>query len=173
MTDSQQDPRRTRLAQLAGSHRGILVRYFQRKGLDRAAAEDCAQECFVRLSRVELAEVENAPAYLFRVASRVYLERARRMRSRHSDMHVPVESVILIDRESSPARIFEGREALLQLAIVINKLPARTKEVFLLNRMDGLTYTQLAARFGVSVKTIEKQMSKALNHLRARLGDNG
>ena len=46
--------------------------------------------------------------------------------------------------------------------------PDRTREIFLLNRLEGLSYTQIAARFAVSVKAIEKQMSKALAHLRRR-----
>jgi RNA polymerase sigma-70 factor (ECF subfamily) len=55
------------------------------------------------------------------------------------------------------------------LAALLDELPQRTREVFLLNRMEGLTYTQLAARFSVSVGTIEKQISYALAQLRARI----
>jgi RNA polymerase sigma-70 factor (ECF subfamily) len=59
------------------------------------------------------------------------------------------------------------------LAAILDELPQRTREVFVLNRMEGLTYTQLATRFSVSVGTIEKQISYALAHLRARLdGDD-
>jgi RNA polymerase sigma-70 factor (ECF subfamily) len=163
------DVRRARVEVLAERHRGTLVRYFRRKGLNAAAAEDCTQETFIRISRVEVSELDQPDAYLFQIASNVFLERARRARSRREDFHIPIDSVDLIDRESAPARIYEGKEALQRLAVILNELPQRTKEVFLLNRMDGLTYTQLATRFGVSVGTIEKQISGALAHLRARM----
>ena len=151
---------------LAERHRESIVRYFRRKGLDAAAADDCTQETFIRITRVQISELDQPEAYLFRIASNVFLERYRRARTRREELHVPIDSVELIDTESSPARIFEGREALLRLAAVLDELPRRTKEVFLLNRLDGLTYTQLATRFGVSVGTIEKQISNALTRLR-------
>ena len=163
------EARRARLSDLVTRHRDTVVRYFRRKGLDPAAAEDGAQETFVRISRVDPGDLASPEAYLFTVASNVFLERGRRARTRREDRHVHIDTVELIDSEQSPARIFEGREALFRLAKILDELPARTKEVFLLNRMDGLTYTQLATRFGVSVGTIEKQMSRALGHVRARM----
>ncbi|MGZ2834454.1 sigma factor-like helix-turn-helix DNA-binding protein, partial [Pseudomonas aeruginosa] len=69
------------------------------------------------------------------------------------------------------ARILEGREALQHAAKALGELPERTRNIFLLNRLDGLTYTQLAARYAVSVKAIERDMSRALNHLRQRFDD--
>jgi RNA polymerase sigma-70 factor (ECF subfamily) len=149
------------------------VRYFRRKGLDAAAADDCTQETFIRINGVEVGELERPDAYLLRIASNVFLERIRRARVRRENLHVPIDSIELIDRESSPARIYEGRERLLRLAAILDELPERTKEVFLLNRMEGLTYTQLATRFRVSVGTIEKQIGKALAHLRARMDSDG
>ncbi len=65
--------------------------------------------------------------------------------------------------------VASGKCELDAAAVILEELPARTKEVFLLNRMDGLTYTQLATRFEVSVGTIEKQVSRALGHIRARM----
>ncbi len=163
------DDRHARLSDLVTRHRPTIVRYFRRKGLDQAAAEDGAQETFVRISRVDPGELVSPEAYLFTIASNVFLERGRRARTRREDRHVHIDTVELVGSEHSPARIFEGREALIRLGKILEELPARTKEVFLLNRMDGLTYTQLAARFGVSVGTIEKQVSRALGHIRVRM----
>jgi RNA polymerase sigma factor (sigma-70 family) len=164
-----QDDRHARLSDLVTRHRDTIVRYFRRKGLDQSAAEDGAQETFVRISRVDPGELVSPEAYLFTVASNVFLERGRRARTRREDRHVHIDTVELVGSEHSPARIFEGREALIRLSKILEELPSRTKEVFLLNRMDGLTYTQLATRFGVSVGTIEKQVSRALGHIRVRM----
>jgi len=52
---------------------------------------------------------------------------------------------------------------------VIGGLPARCREVFMLNRFEGLKYAEIAARLGISEKTVEHQMSKALKVLREKL----
>lgn len=54
---------------------------------------------------------------------------------------------------------------------VLGKLPEKCREVFELNRMSGLKYREVADRLGISVKTVEVQMSKALKILREELRD--
>lgn len=51
----------------------------------------------------------------------------------------------------------------------IEELPARTKEAFLLSRVEELSYAEIAAKMNVTVKAVEKNISKALSHLRQRL----
>ncbi len=169
LSHMEDDGAKPPLETLAERYHGAIFRYFRRKGLDHASAEDCTQDTFFRICRIGVATLEKPEAYLFRIASNVFLEQRRRAKARRDDLHIPIESAELPDSGCSPARIFEGKTALLQLAGFIDELPRKTREVFLLNRLDGLTYTQLATRFGVSVGTIEKQMSRALRHLRARL----
>ena len=53
----------------------------------------------------------------------------------------------------------------------IEELPAKCREVFLLSRYENLKYQEIADRLHISVKTVETQMSKALNHLRIRLAE--
>jgi RNA polymerase sigma-70 factor (ECF subfamily) len=52
----------------------------------------------------------------------------------------------------------------------IDSLPEKCREVFELNRFEGLKYSEIAAKLGISVKTVENQMSKALKILREQLG---
>ena len=51
----------------------------------------------------------------------------------------------------------------------IDDLPARCREIFLLNREQELSYSAIAATLGISIKTVETQMSRALKALRAAL----
>lgn len=159
--------RDARLRALAVRYRDPLVRYFMRRGLVMDAAEDCAQEVFVRVARIDQSKVEDAEAYLFTIAASVVVDRSRAARSRHELYHDPIDELIP-GGDFSPARVVEGRQALEELAAILDELPDRTREIFLLNRLEGLSYTQIAARFALSVKAIEKQMSKALAHLRRR-----
>lgn len=54
---------------------------------------------------------------------------------------------------------------------VINSLPEKCKEVFVLNRFEGKKYAEIAEHLNISVKTVETQMSKALKTLRDHLGE--
>ena len=160
--------RETDLALLFARYRVPLARYFIRHGLTPDVAEDCVQEVFVRITRSDLASVENVEAFFFTVASSVAMDLGRKLRARQSHQHDSLNNFDLESREASPARVLEDKEALQRLSDILDELKPRTREIFLLNRLDGLSYTQLAARFGLSVAAIEKQMSKALAHLRRR-----
>lgn len=160
---------------LASRYRRPLVQWFRRQGLDQDAAEDCAHESFVRLcgSETETDGVRSADAYLFSVASSVLADRRRRARVRYESYHIPLEDFDAPSDEPTQARVFESREALRHLSQTLDELPARTREMFLLNRLERLSYKELAIRFEVSVSTVEKRMMKAIAHLHKRFTRNG
>ena len=58
-----------------------------------------------------------------------------------------------------------------QIDAAISELPEKCREVFILNRFENLKYQQIADKLGISVKTVETQMSKALRRLRIRLAE--
>jgi RNA polymerase sigma factor (sigma-70 family) len=164
--------RAARLESLALRYREPLRRYFSRKGLSFDAAEDCVQDVFVRLARTNEETVQNAEAYLFTIASSVLITRARKARTRFVAQHHPIqdfsEDFLPAGGEAAPDRVLEGREALERLVAALSELPADTREMFLLNREEGLTYSQIAARYALSVKAVERHIGKALNLLRVR-----
>lgn len=53
----------------------------------------------------------------------------------------------------------------------LNDLPEKCREVFVLNRYENLKYQEIAEKLQISVKTVETQMSKALQHMRVRLAE--
>ena len=55
--------------------------------------------------------------------------------------------------------------------IAINKLPKKLKDVFILNRFEGLKYSEIAQISGISIKTVESRMSRALKILKKELSD--
>lgn len=149
-----------------------LLNYFLRRRLAPDVAEDCVQETFARLWRVNVDSIQSPDKYVFRVASSVAIDRARRARSHAEIAHSPIDSFDLISEEPSPARVFEGREAISRLAALLDELPPKTKDMFLLNRLEGLTYSQLARRYACTPSAVEKHMSKALAHIRNGLRDD-
>lgn len=171
------DPDGKTAAELADAfsarYRHPLVRWFRRRGLDHEAAEDCAQDCFTRLYDRGPAALERPDAYLFAVANSVLADRWRRARTRQEELHVPLDGFDQPSEEPTPVRVLEDKDALLRLSEVLDRLPERTREMFLLNRLDKLSYTQIAIRFGVSVSAVEKHMMRALAHLHASFPRRG
>ena len=68
--------------------------------------------------------------------------------------------------------LLESRDTLRRLEQAIARLKPRTREIFLAHRIHGFTYAQIAERTGLSVKGVEKQMSKAIAKI-DRLLDRG
>ena len=63
------------------------------------------------------------------------------------------------------------KELKVKIDISIGELPEKCREVFVLSRFENLKYHEIASRLNISVKTVETQVSKALQHLRMRLKD--
>jgi RNA polymerase sigma-70 factor (ECF subfamily) len=108
---------------------------------------------------------------------RAYLLRATRNRSLNQLRHAKVERKTepqLVGEESITAtgsgKVIAGeiRDA---LTAAIAELPPGCREVFQLSRGQGLRYAEIASSLGISIKTVESQMGKALRHLRVRLAE--
>ena len=65
----------------------------------------------------------------------------------------------------------EYNELTNKLDEIIKELPQRQKEVYMLHKVEGLKYNEIAERLNISVNTIENHMSRALKTIRAKLGN--
>lgn len=162
------------LAWLAQRYRPALIRYFVRHLGMRDDAEDLAQEALERLARkspdVDIANVE---AYLFRIASNLLRDRFRRDSSHHVHDHVSFDGLADSEpgEEPSSERVYEDRERLQAFVQALDALPPRCRQVFLLQRYEGLTYSAIAKRLQISVSAVEKHMMRALLHFDRSLGE--
>lgn len=151
------------------AHVPRLSRFFAR----RVATEDVldlVHETFGRLMRASQHHVRpivTPEAYLTRVADNLVRDRARRAHTRSQDLHVPFdeEEVEGID----PLDALELRDASARVDAALLDLSEKTRTIFLLHRVGGHSYADIAAARGMSVKRVEKHMSKALMQLRCRL----
>jgi RNA polymerase sigma-70 factor (ECF subfamily) len=73
------------------------------------------------------------------------------------------------DQTDTAQKDFQLRELEQQLRAAINELPEQCRTIFQLSRYEELRYREIGSRLGISVKTVENQMGKALKLLRARL----
>jgi RNA polymerase sigma-70 factor (ECF subfamily) len=74
-------------------------------------------------------------------------------------------------KQSAENSSLEAAELEREIELAINSLPEKCRMVFELSRMDGLKYSEIAEKMGISVKTVEAQMSKALTVLRSHLSE--
>jgi len=145
----------------------LLERFLGRLRVRNDDVQDVAQESVARLLRYRDQEPPEAwAALLYRIAINVTRDRARsdrRAPSRESSDAEPDT----IASDDSPEQHASDQQALARVRAAILRLPPRCRAVYLMHRVDGLSYPEIARRCGVSTKAVEKHMSHALRELRA------
>ena len=156
------------LRQLSERYRLPLTAYFARRVGSRAEAEDLTQEVFLRMvRRLELEDVENVEAFVFRTAVNLLRDRSRRDKSQ-SVRKVEFASRLTDVDDLSPERVFDSRQSLTHVISVLEELDERTRDAFILHRLEGMKHAQIAELLGVSVSSVEKYIIKALTLLARR-----
>jgi len=131
------------------------------------------QEVFLRIVRRGDAEnFENLDGYIFQTAASVLKDRYRHRRVRAADRHEAFEPDLHGGSQVGPDEALLGREALGAVSAVLMELPERTRQVFVLRRLEDMSYREIAVRLGLSLSAVEKHMLRAVRLLRIRLGDD-
>lgn len=134
---------------------------------DMDLAEDITQDVFVKLweTRTRI-DKKTIKAYLYTIAQNQTINYLKRQQLHFKFIKKPGA-----DRDyDTPEKLAEINQYESELQAVIDSLPAGGREVFLMNRLEDLTYVEIAERLGLSVKAVEKRMSKVLRILREKLG---
>lgn len=158
------------MKKLIAPYHGKLLRFFDKYSRSSWDAEELAQEVFCKmLKRNDLSEEQYPDSHLYTIAWSVLRDRARRERVRQKDMHVDYDEVAAEEGGFSPEQIVDGEQQYALFLATLNELPAKTRDVFLLSRYEGLTYTQIADHYGLSISSVEKHMMKALAQIKKTL----
>lgn len=157
--------------------REVLLRFLTARLGDRAAADDIYQELFVRLRSGGLpADVSNPRGYLFRMAYNLANELARARRRQDARDALWTESTThkigeqAVSEDAAADDILDSKERLAAVMRALDGLPAKSRDVFLMCRVKGLSHREIADAMGISTKTVEKHMTAALKHLTLNLG---
>ena len=132
-------------------------------------AEEVVQDVFYNIwkNRETLSIHKSWQSYLYRSVynnSMMYLRKMRR--------EYPLEEGIFLDHEVSapdPSQQMQLKEVSELVSQTLEALPERTREIFRLNRQEGLKYREIAERLSISIKTVEANMGRALKSLRNSL----
>ena len=141
---------------------------------DLVESEEVVQEVFFRIwqNREKLQMGIDIQPYIFRSVQNVCLNflKHKKVANEYSEI------LQLLYKEGAECD-YSGyekmivRELEVKINIAIDGLPDECRKIFLMNRNDGLKYSEIAEQLGISVKTVETQISRALKKLREELKD--
>lgn len=162
---------------LDARYRRPLTAFFMRRAGGRADAEDLVQEVFVRmLARGATADIESADSFVFAIAGNLLRDRGRMALTRSAAAHAPVEGLYdgehvdpALVEHCAPDRVLLDRERLAAVLRALEELGERTRNIFVLYRLENMRRREIAALYGITVSAVEKHIAKALDHLTTRL----
>jgi RNA polymerase sigma factor (sigma-70 family) len=177
LTDALQD---SEIAAVVRRERGRLLSFISKRVRDAAEAEDVLQEAFYELvSAYRLMQpIEQAGAWLMRVARNRIIDRFRKRRPQLLGDIVPageegdsaLDSLLPAVEDGPDAELLRGL-MLEELERALAELPPEQREVFIAHELEGASFKDLAARWGVGINTLLARKRYAVLRLRETLRD--
>ena len=135
---------------------------------DEASAEEIVQQVFLKLweKKEQLAELQSVEAYLYRSVHNECLNwlKHNKVKAAHQAHALFVNKEAAQDNDQVTLKELQK-----DIDKAINELPEQCRTIFQLSRFEDLKYRDIADKLGISVKTVENQMGKALRTLRTKL----
>lgn len=150
------------LHQAFRDHGPWLLRFLRRWG-PPDDADDLLQQTFLRIGSLQdnaAGTIRSPGAYLRRAALNMVRDNARANARRPGCDEGQMTGDDLPGPD--PVAELEARDMLRRIEDIVARMPARRREIFLAHRIDGYSYGEIAARTGISIKGVEKQMSRAI-----------
>lgn len=163
------------IEKLLAEHDSAIRRFVRVRLHSDHDCDDVVQDLYVRLSQIDdlpqkLANrLDTARNYLLQIASNLLIDKSRRAKVRHQAQH---DSGVDLDQYSSldsPERTFANKRQLHVVDHTLKKLRPRQRQAFLMHRVEGLSYREIGDSLGLSVSTVEKHISAALQAIRTSL----
>ncbi|AMK76010.1 MULTISPECIES: RNA polymerase sigma factor [Methylomonas] len=158
------------IAELFLNHKEAIVDFLIQKVKCPDTAQDLSQETYLRLLRKDsLAHTENLTGYLFRTAERLSIDfirqhqrsgaKAQTLDDELACPHIQPEDFAILSQQCE------------RLLLAIASLPRQCRHILLLRKIDELSYAQVAEQLGISEKTVQRQLVKAMLHCHQMLND--
>jgi RNA polymerase sigma factor (sigma-70 family) len=140
-----------------------LQNMLRRRGQRREDAEDLVQEAFLRLQIYcnEGKEVRLPEAFLARTALNLAAN-AREADRSHLYTSDVLEDLQIMDLSPTPDEVLAAEECLSQIQALLRSLSQRTRDIFFMHRLHGMSYAQIADHFDISISAIEKHIATAM-----------
>lgn len=170
MIEHDIDGSRARFVQVFMAQRARMEALVSRRVGCRATASDLVQELFLRFWRRPQVKVEALDTYLLRCAGNLAIDHLRSEGSRER----VAEAAILLDQGAqgpAPEQALEIDHDLQRIEAALRALPERTRQIFLLNRVHGCKYGEIAKAMQLSQSAVEKHMMRALEACKASVAE--
>lgn len=156
--------------------RGPLMSFFLRRTRDREEAEDLTQDVFVRLlAAAQGGGVRDMEALVFVTAANLLKDRGRKTSRRAAagldGLAGPDALVQECVEDRDAERVLLAKERVVRYLKALDELGGRTRDIYLLFRLEGMRHKEIAALFNISASTVEKEVMKATLHLARRFGN--
>lgn len=144
-------------------HFDAIRSYLYYRSGDESISTDLAQDTFMKVwEKGKLLDPERDTGLLYKIAGDLFISHLRRIsRSREAFSEIKFE-----EAGQSPESDLEYKELHKQYRSALGKIPEKQRTAFLMSRMENLSYSEIAERLSLSIKAVEKRISKALSILR-------
>lgn len=153
------------------AQRQNLIRFFTLRTGSAIEAEDIVQDIYLKIADLNVDGIENAAGFLFRLGTNVMLDRVRsRRRSAARDgayiqtSHAP-GSVEPATDAPSPEAAWQARATLNHVLAAVEHMPPRRRQVFVMHKLNGASYAEIAEQLEITRSAVEKLMASALKDL--------
>ncbi|MFD1949826.1 RNA polymerase sigma factor [Sphingomonas arantia] len=130
----------------------------------RDDAEDLLHDAWVGLAERQVV-ADNAAALLTRAAANRGCDAWRRERRVGTGVSIDLAADALADHRPLQDEVLIARHRLERLRGGVEHLSPRTRQIFLMHRLDGLKYREIAEELGISQSAVEKHVARAMSHL--------
>ena len=167
------------LAQAVEAYYGELRQFIRQRTGSADLAEEVVQETWIRANATAVTLPDNPRAYLYRMAGNLAVDQLRRERARERQIDsdpADNDSTPLAElpcTRPNPIDTVISQQELAALEAAVGELPDKCREVFLLYRGEGFTMREVAEQLGITEKTVEKHIARAMIHCRKRLREAG
>jgi RNA polymerase sigma factor (sigma-70 family) len=146
-------------------HNEALLRFLRGRVGSHNEAREVAQEAYVRLLSLDQpGAVSYLRAFLFKTAANIAIDRRRR--DQNFDRVAGRQLFAELTENRTPERQLSGEQTLRDLGILIEGMPAKCRESFVLNQIQGLDAATIATQLGITDSMVRKYVVRALLHCR-------
>jgi RNA polymerase sigma-70 factor (ECF subfamily) len=163
------------VSRLSRSHGLALHRFLMRMLGRKEAAEDVAQDTYLKLYRLSRPDEVSCPqALLFDVATKLALTRLRRARAEAALAAAGAEEAEAVpDPTALPDQRVAADQAMRQLAAIVEELTPNLRQVFIMRYVKQMPRQEIAEQLNISVGALEQRLTRALTQCRSQLSASG
>ena len=144
---------------------------------DDDISQDIVQDVFIKLwEKKKQYNAANIEAFLFKMVRNKcldYIKHIRVVNNNRNELQISaqVEELYRIDFIGDEPYVLIEEELRNEIETIINSLPDRCKEVFVLSRIKGLKNREIASKLGINIKNVERHISRALKEFRSKFNE--